>query len=121
MKRWIQAAMVAGLMFLARAAWADMTGYVCTLSYVPSPDFGYGNYGYIQVELTSGTNCSGTSGNYSLFTVGSTLYPDTRYLYTEAGIMNEHAGLLNAQLNNTKTQLRSTTDNQVYAVVYWKN
>jgi hypothetical protein len=113
--------MVAGLMFLARAAWADGVGYVCTLSYLPSPDYGYGNYGYIQVELTTGTNCSGDFSNYSLFTVGSTLYPDTRYLYTEAGIMNAHSSLLSAQQNNMKTQLRSAADNQVYAVVFWKN
>lgn len=121
MKRFLQLAMVVGLLFASRPASAAV-GYVCTLNYETSPDYGYGKYGGIVLTLTAGVNCSGTRSTGVLLSQGATTSPDTRYHYSEAALLNAHTSLLAALATGIKTEAFISSNGwQVYGLRFWKN
>jgi hypothetical protein len=87
-------------MLVARTASADTpSGYVCTTTFGPQTDYGYGKSGYLTFSVYSSPGCAGTFvGSFFAFTKGqtnTTLITDTR-LYTEATLMRLDGDLTQA-------------------------
>jgi hypothetical protein len=65
--------LVLAALSLPAAARADATGYPCNVQFYPGSS-SVGNFGYINFQLYSGTNCTSTFlGSFYLATTGSTI------------------------------------------------
>jgi hypothetical protein len=101
----IGCALVLAALAYPAAARADATGYPCNVQFYPGTS-SLGNFGYVNFQLYSGTNCSGSfQGAFYLPTTGSSI---GFISYNATQIQTQMRNLISAWQTN-----RQVTANQI--------
>jgi hypothetical protein len=103
---------IAVFLGMSTAALADaVDGNVYNVAYFPKPlgsADNTGNFGYINIQLTSGPNCTGSmlagSANFCTIDANANMC-DPTYRYTEAGILALYDQLARALTNGGRLRL----------------
>jgi hypothetical protein len=115
-------AVVTGALLASPASAAVVNGYVCRAAYVPFALASSGTAGYVLVDVYTQPACAGRpalTASGILKSRGAT-EGDTRYLFSEAGLLAVHHDLVEAALAGRQVTLsKSDTTSQVFWVNFY--